>query len=149
MKIGYVRSSVIDSYGVETQIEKLKEIGCETIFHETMKKRETRAGQIELDKCLSFCKKGDEFYVTNIYLCANSFKRLYSVVRSLNQKGVSFKAIEDSLDISAALDSGKLIMDLLSILAKFESNCYSERRVGATISVREMQRRTIAKRKLS
>ena len=146
MKIGYIKSSLIHD-DIEVQIEKLKNAGCEKIFHEMMKRKKSTNSKEELDKCLSYCKEGDEFYVTSLHLCAKTLQELHFMIKNLNLKGATFNCIDDDLKISSSTES-KSILDLLSIFAKFQGNISSERQVKATCTVRNMERKIVAKRKL-
>ena len=107
MKIGYIKSSLLYD-DIEVQIKKLKSSGCEKIFHEMMKRKKSTNSKEELDKCLSYCNEGDEFYVTSMHLCAKTLNELHFMIKNLNLKGVTFKCLDDNLEISSSTEGVSL-----------------------------------------
>ncbi len=61
---------------------------------------------------------GDVFVIRRLDHCSRSVLDLYKIIETLNKKGVSVKATKQEIDTSTS--SGKLVIELLSIVAEFE-----------------------------
>lgn len=123
MKIGYARVSSIGQ-NLDTQIQKLKEYGCEEIFMEKRSGKD-RKGRIELERALEYVRSGDEFIVAKLDRVARSVIDLNNILHLLNEKNVSFKALNTDIDTSTS--HGKLLFNILGSIAEFERELIKER----------------------
>ena len=104
MKVGYARVSSIDGSqesGLLTQIQILKDNGCEKIFSESQSGTSTSKRE-ELKRCLEFVRESDEFVVTRLDRCSRSILDLQLIVKELEDKGVTFSATEQSINTKTA-----------------------------------------------
>jgi DNA invertase Pin-like site-specific DNA recombinase len=70
--------------------------------------------------------EGDTLLVTKIDRLARSTSDLYRIISELNDKGVSFKVLDDpSIDTTSR--TGKLVMGILALIAEFENDIRRER----------------------
>ena len=123
MKIGYARVSSTGQ-NLDVQIEALTNAGCKKIFQE--KKSGTQSSNREqLEEAIDFCRSGDTFVVTRLDRCSRNVKDLHTIIDTLNDKEVSFKATEQELDTSTS--AGRLMIGLLSIVSAFETDLRAER----------------------
>jgi len=123
MIVGYARVSTSDQ-NISTQIELLKENGCEKIFTDIASGvREDRTG---LSDMLSFLRKDDIIMVYKTDRIFRSLKNMVELIEKFNEKGILFKSItEPSFDTTSA--NGKFIIQIFGAVAEFERNLISER----------------------
>ena len=128
MKVGYARvSSLIgQETGLETQVQILKDFGCEKIFSE-QKSGTTTKGRDQLRECLDFVREGDWFCFTRIDRVCRNILDLQLIVKELNQKGVILNATEQPISTKDA--SSKCFLDMLGVFAEFETNLRKERQL--------------------
>ncbi len=123
MIFGYARVSTAEQK-LETQIELLKQQGCEKIYTDIASGvREDRKG---LNEMLSFLREGDVVIVYKTDRIFRSLKNMIELIEFFNQKGVFFKSIsEPAFDTTSA--NGKFIIQIFGAVAEFERNLISER----------------------
>ena len=129
MKVGYARVSSIDGSqesGLQTQIQMLKDYGCEKIFSESQSGTSTSKRE-ELKRCLEFVRELDELVVTRVDRCSRSVLDLQMIVKELNEKGVTLTATEQPISTKDA--TSKCFLDMLSVFAEFETNLRRERQM--------------------
>ena len=123
MIFGYARVSTAEQK-LETQIELLKQQGCEKIYTDIASgMREDRKG---LNEMLSFLREGDIVIVYKTDRIFRSLKNMIELIELFNQKGVFFKSIsEPAFDTTSA--NGKFVIQIFGAVAEFERNLISER----------------------
>lgn len=123
MTVGYARVSTSEQ-NISTQIEMLKENGCEKIFTDIASGvREDRTG---LNEMLSYLRKDDIIMVYKTDRIFRSLKNMIDLIEKFNEKGVLFKSItEPAFDTTSA--NGKFIIQIFGAVAEFERNLISER----------------------
>ena len=136
MKVAYSRVSSErgQETGLETQIEILKKFGVEKVFFETASGTSTK-GRDKLKECLDFVREGDELVITRIDRLARSVLDLQTIVKQLNEKGVTLTATEQPIDTKTA--SGKCFLDMLSVFSEFETNLRRERQLEGIKNAKE------------
>ena len=131
--MGYARVSSVGQ-DLAVQLEKLQSAGCEKIFRE--KRSGVDAGRPELRRCLDYLRERDTLLVTKIDRLARSTSDLYRIVSVLAEKGVAFKVLDDpSIDTTSR--TGKLVMDILALIAEFETDIRRERQVDGIAKAQE------------
>lgn len=123
MTVGYARVSTSEQ-NISTQVELLKENGCEKIFTDIASGvREDRSG---LNEMLSYLRKDDVIMVYKTDRIFRSLKNMIELIEKFNEKGVLFKSItEPAFDTTSA--NGKFIIQIFGAVAEFERNLISER----------------------
>jgi len=98
MLVGYARVSTQDQ-NLDLQLDALKAAGCEKIFTDEgiSGSKSDRPG---LNKALEFCRKGDVLTVWKLDRLGRSLAHLIEVVRSLGDRGVEFKSVQETIDTS-------------------------------------------------
>lgn len=127
MIFGYARVSSKDQH-LQSQINKMKEYGCEKIYREKVSGRTTE--RPEFKKMLEVAKAGDKIVVTKLDRFARSTKDALTIIDSLNKKEVSLVVLNmggDTVDTSTAI--GKLMITVLSGIAEFEADMIRERQM--------------------
>lgn len=123
MLVGYARVSSTGQ-NLDTQIEILKDAGCDKIFQEKKSGTNTVDRQ-ELKNALDFVREGDTLIVTRLDRCSRSVSDLYKIVETLRDKKVEFKAVSQNIDTNSS--TGKLMLGMLSIISEFENDLRRER----------------------
>ena len=129
MKVGYARVSSVDGSqltGLETQVQILKDYGCEKIFTE-QKSGTTTKGRTALRECLDFVRESDEFCFTRIDRVCRNILDLLLIVKELTEKGVILNATEQPISTKDA--SSKCFLDMLGVFSEFETNLRRERQL--------------------
>ena len=122
MEIGYARVSKFDQ-NLDLQTDALKKIGISKIF--TDKVSGIKSDKPQLDELLKFIRKGDVLTVWRLDRVGRTTVGLIKFVTELNEKGIHFKSISESIDTSSA--SGKMIFQIFCVLAEHERNVLIER----------------------
>ena len=99
MRIGYARVSTT-AQNLDMQIEALNKAGCEKIYTE-------KESVYKLDRL------------------GRSVRELLAMVDDLREKGISLIALQDNID--ATTPAGKMMLQMMAILAEYERNLIIER----------------------
>lgn len=135
MLIGYARVSTRDQ-NTELQIDTLLKAGCSKIFSE--KASGAQRDRPELQRALDFIRKGDTLVVWKLDRLARSLKQLIETIESMDQKGIGFLSLTESLDTTTS--GGRLIFHIFAGLAEFERSIIRERTCAGLASARERGR---------
>lgn len=103
-------------------------------------------GRTERNILLQFLRPGNTLATTRIDRLARSLKYLQDIVFELKGRGVTLKAIEQSVDTSTA--AGKAFFDMLGVFAEFETNLRRERQLRASLPPRAAASTRVASRPL-
>ncbi|HZK24044.1 MAG TPA: recombinase family protein, partial [Oscillospiraceae bacterium] len=144
MHIGYARVSTQDQNS-DLQIDALKQAGCEQIFNE--KKTGRTLQRPELEACLRSLRKGDTLVVWRLDRLGRSLKDLVETVSALEERGVGFKSLTESIDTTSA--GGRLVFHLFGALAEFERNLISDRTKAGLAAARARGRKGGRRPKMS
>lgn len=127
MIVGYARVSTVGQ-DYDSQVEQLKEAGCEKVFNEKVTATSTKA-RTELKDMIEFVRAGDTVVVTKIDRLARSILDLNKIVTQLADKGVTVKFLSESMEFNAddtnSLQS--LLFNVLGSFAQFERDLIIER----------------------
>ena len=136
MIIGYARVSTQDQNS-EFQVDALEKAGCEQIFQEkvTGKLRE----RPELSQCLRMLRPGDVLVVWKLDRLARSLKDLVEIVQDLQDRGVGFKSLTESIDTTSS--GGRLVFHIFGALAEFERDLIRERTMAGLQAARARGRK--------
>ncbi len=123
MIIGYARVST-DEQNLKSQIDLLKENGCEKIY--TDKSSGVRENRPGLQDMLNMLRDGDTVVVYRTDRIFRSLKNMVNLVEKLSEINVNFKSIsEPTFDTTTA--NGKFLIQIFGAVAEFERNLISER----------------------
>ena len=122
MLIGYARVSTTDQ-NLTLQKDALTKAGCEKIYEDEMSgTKDNRPG---LNQALDMLRKDDTLVVWKLDRLGRSVKSLIELVSSLNQKGIHFKSLTDSIDTGTP--SGRFFFHVMASLAQMERELIVER----------------------
>ena len=131
MLIGYARVSTQEQ-NLDLQKDALKNAGCEKIFTDEISGVVTnRTGLTRLNEVL---RAGDTLVVWRLDRLGRSLKHLIDVVTNLENLGIGFKSLHESIDTTTS--TGKLIFHIFGALAEFERNLIRERSIAGLAAAR-------------
>lgn len=121
-KIGYARVSTRDQK-LDSQIDVLKEYGCDRIFSEKVSGR--KYNRTELDKCLDYMRDGDTLVITKLDRLGRTTKQLIELSQYLENENIDLHIIDMKITTKDAM--GKMFFTMMSAFAELEANLLSER----------------------
>ncbi len=130
MIYGYARVSTEDQK-LDLQTDALKTAGCEKIFTEKLSAAKERPA---LNQLLKQLKKGDSVVVWKLDRLGRSLRHLIDLVTDFKEKGVKFVSLRDNVDTATA--HGRLIFNMVAMLAEFERDIIRERTNAGLASAR-------------
>ena len=136
MLIGYARVSTQDQ-NLELQIEALTKAGCKKIFED--KVSGSRAERPGLAKARDVLREGDTLVVWKLDRLGRSVKHLVNLVVELEQQGVQFKSLTDSIDTGTP--SGRFFFHVMASLAQMERELTIERTRAGLAVARQLGRK--------
>jgi len=105
----------------------------------------------QLDAALEFVRSGDALIITSIDRLGRCLRDLQNIVHDLQQRGVNLEATEQPIDTSNA--AGKAFLDMLGVLAEFETNLRLERQTEGIEAAKQRgayrRRKPVAAEKLA
>jgi DNA invertase Pin-like site-specific DNA recombinase len=122
VKIGYARISTVEQ-DLSLQMDALEEAGCDKIYEDKASgAKEQRPG---LREATEYLRKGDTLVVWRLDRLGRSLKHLIETVGSLEERGIGFQSLQESIDTTTS--GGRLILHIFGALAEFERNLIRER----------------------
>lgn len=131
MKFGYARVST-QTQNLDMQTDALIQAGCDELF--TEKISGASRDRPELNKLLSFVRKGDVVVVWKLDRLGRSLVDLVRIVNTFRDKGIELVSLKDHLDTQSP--GGKLIFHIMAALSEFERDMISERTRAGLIAAR-------------
>jgi DNA invertase Pin-like site-specific DNA recombinase len=122
MLIGYARVSTQEQ-NLDLQKDALEGAGCERIYSDQVSGSTER--RQELDTAIEILREGDTIVVWRLDRLGRSLKHLIELVGELEERGVGFKSLQESIDTTSS--SGRLVFHVFGALAEFERNLIRER----------------------
>ena len=130
MLIGYARVSTQDQ-NLALQYDALMHAGCQKVFEDKISG--TKAERPGLSLCPEMLREGDTLVVWKLDRLGRSVKQLVNLVGELQEQGIHFKSLTDSIDTSTA--AGRFFFHVMASLAEMERELMVERtRAGLEIA---------------
>ena len=130
--IGWARVSGA-SQDLDQQIEALKEAGCKKVFSGKHSGK-AEANAKALAEMLDYVREGDTLVVTKLDRLGRSLRQVLEVVENLTQKGVTLRALHDSIDTSKRDPMNMAMLQLLAMFAEMERRFIVERTTAGKIA---------------
>lgn len=144
MLIGYARVSTTDQ-NLTLQKEALQKADCERIYEDEISgTKDNRPGLLQ---ALEMLRKDDTLVVWKLDRLGRSVKSLIQLVSDLNNKGIHFKSLTDSIDTSTP--SGRFFFHVMASLAEMERELIVERTKAGLEAAKKLGRRGGRKRKMT
>lgn len=123
-KVGYGRVSSVGQ-NLDIQLDKLKKVGCDIIFEETH--TGTTDQRPQLQAMMRYVREGDTIYVTKLDRLGRSTLHLTQIFDKLEKQGVDIVVLDQNIDTTTPI--GKLLFNVLSSIAEFETEIRKERQL--------------------
>lgn len=133
--LGYARVSTADQ-NPQLQTDALSAAGCFRVWTDTASGAKTDRPQ--LAAVIDALREGDTLVVWRLDRLGRSLPHLIETVTELEQRGVAFRSLTESIDTSTA--GGRLIFHVFGALAEFERQLIRERTVAGLNAARERGR---------
>jgi DNA invertase Pin-like site-specific DNA recombinase len=130
-QVGYARVSTTDQKA-DLQDDALLQAGCDRIFVDQASGASTERPQ--LAAALDYVRDGDVLVVWRLDRLGRSLRHLVQVVADLEERGVGFKSLNESIDTTTP--TGRLIFHVFAALAEFERDLIRERTVAGLTAAR-------------
>ena len=135
MFIGYARVSTT-TQDYEAQLNTLKEAGCNNqIFTDIISGISQNSQRPMFQQMLKTAKSGDTIVVTRLDRLARSLKELLNIVDTFQKNGLHLKILNLQMDTSTS--TGRMMLQLLGIVAEFERELIKERTMTGLILARK------------
>ncbi len=135
MLIGYARVSTGDQ-NLDLQKNALVRAECEQIFEDTASGKNAR--RLGLRRAIRRLKPGDSLVVWKLDRLGRSVRDLITLVSELQDKGIHFRSLTDSIDTSTP--AGRFFFHVMSALAEMERELIVERTRAGLAAAREQGR---------
>ena len=123
MLIGYARTSTVEQLaGLEAQLKRLRDVGCEKVFQERVS---SVAKRDQLAAALDYARDGDVLVVTKLDRLARSVADLVDIGARIEGKGASLRVLD--MDLDTKTPTGRLMLNLIGSIAQFERELMLER----------------------
>jgi len=141
MLVGYTRVST-NQQNIDLQIKALKDAGCEKIYQDKISGNKTE--KVGLDNALEILREGDTFIVWKLDRVGRSIKHLIDFVKDLENRGINFLSLTDSIDTSSP--SGRFFFHVMASLAQMERELIIERTRAGLETAKKLGRKGGRKR---
>jgi len=129
--LGYARVSTAEQ-NPDLQVDELTEAGCWKVWTDHASGALDRRPQLE--EVLGQLRPGDTLVVWRLDRLGRSLRHLIEVVTRLDERGVGFRSLRESIDTTTA--GGRLVFHLFGALAQFEREIIRDRTVAGLAAAR-------------
>ncbi len=129
--LGYARVSTTEQ-NPDLQVDELTAAGCWKVWTDRASGALDRRPQ--LDEVLEQLRPGDTLVVWRLDRLGRSLRHLIDVVTALDERGVGFRSLRESIDTTTA--GGRLVFHLFGALAQFEREIIRDRTVAGLTAAR-------------
>jgi DNA invertase Pin-like site-specific DNA recombinase len=130
--IGYARVSTEDQ-SLELQTRALKAAGCLNIYEEKLSG--AKKHRPELDLAIKDLRPGDTLVVWRLDRLSRSIRDLHRRLGEIEEQGANLKSLTEHFDFTTAV--GKLMLNMLAVMAEFERQLTIERTRAGMAVLRE------------
>jgi DNA invertase Pin-like site-specific DNA recombinase len=143
MLIGYCRVSKQDGTQVlDLQLDALVAAGVQphAIYRDLMSGRTDQ--RPELDHCLKALRRGDTLVIWTLDRLGRSLRHLMNLLHHLDQEGIALKILSGTgAGLNTNTPTGKMLFQMLGMLAEFEANLIRERTVAGLAAAKARGRK--------
>jgi DNA invertase Pin-like site-specific DNA recombinase len=129
--LGPARVSTLEQ-NLDLQVDELTAAGCFKVW--TDHASGTLGRRPQLDAVLGQLRPGDTLVVWRLDRLGRSLRHLIEVVTGLDERGVGFRSLRESIDTTTA--GGRLVFHLFGALAQFEREIIRDRTVAGLTAAR-------------
>lgn len=132
MLLGYIRVSTMEQNEArQIEILKQKGVASENLYIDKQSGKNT--DRPKLKELLSYIRRGDVIITESISRIARNTKDLLSIIEQLQNKGVEFVSLKESIDTTTP--QGKFMLTVFAAMAELErDNILERQREGIAIA---------------
>src|SRR6476620_7994196 len=134
----YCRMSTKDQ-NINLQRDAATKIGVKSEHIYVEKASGSRANRPVLAQAIAACKRGDTLACYKLDRVGRSVAHLSRLLAELDERGITFKTADNSMDTSGS--TGRLVLHMLSAVAQFERDLILERTRAGLAAARSRGRR--------
>ena len=123
--IGYAREGSEDQISIASQVEELKNSGCDVIFVETV--NSSSKNRPKLNEALGTLQEGDEICFTKLDRGFNNQRQCLKTINDLLKKGLHVRTTDGLINTRSFGKLAPMAFGLLSGLSEIEHNMVIER----------------------
>ena len=128
--LGYARVSTFEQ-NPDLQVDELISAGCWKVCTDRASRRSTGARS---SRAPGAAAAGDTLVVRHLDRLGRSLRHLIEVVTELDERGVGFRSLRESIDTTTA--GGRLVLHLFGALAQFEREIIRDRTLAGLSAAR-------------
>ena len=121
--IGYARTTIIDKESSE-QLNKLKEVGCTELFHETYAYEEN-CDNHSLESVIARMQSGETLVVSELHRLGKTTRQLTELTDLLRKRNLHLVSLAENIDTREPM--GAIYFNLMEGLAAMEQALIKER----------------------
>lgn len=122
--IGYARVSMREQ-SLRAQLDLLEEAGCTKLFVDQGSGKSTRE-RADLGRLLEYIREGDVVVVTELSRLSRSLMDLLHLTERIDKQGAQLRSLKEP-HFDTTTSNGKMIFQLMGVLAEFERERIRER----------------------
>ena len=123
--IGWARVSSVGQ-DLASQVQELEQAGCKKVF-QGKHSGKAESNQNALDEMLGYIREGDCLVITKLDRLGRSLRQVLEVVDQLKAKGVTLRALHQSIDTSKNDPMNTAMLQLMAMFAQMERGFIVER----------------------
>ena len=128
--IGYSRKST-QKQSNESDVEALKQSGCEIVFEEIISSRRSEKDRPELQKCLSALRKNDTLKLTSLSRLGRTQREVINRLHDLQAEGIHVVTLDGFVNTEAMGKFAPVLIGLLTGLNQVERELVQERTLAS------------------
>ena len=117
--IGYSRKST-QKQSNESDVEALKQSGCEIVFEEIISTRKAEQDRPELQKCLAALRNGDTLKLTSLSRLGRTQREVINRLHDLQAEGIFVVTLDGFVNTEAMGKFAPVLIGLLTGLNEVE-----------------------------
>ncbi len=128
--IGYSRKST-QKQSNESDVDALKQSGCEIVFEEIISSRKSEKDRPELQKCLSALRNGDTLKLCSLSRLGRTQREVINRLHDLQAEGIHVVTLDGFVNTEAMGKFAPVLIGLLTGLNQVERELTQERTLAS------------------
>ena len=131
-RVGYARVSSTGQ-SLDVQLSKLHAANCDRIYKEKCSGK--TAARPEFQACMNYLREGDTLVISRLDRLARSVVHLADLSKRFQQESIALVVLDQNINTSSS--TGRLMFNMLAMIAEFENDLRHERQADGIAKARE------------